>query len=95
MVSTFIDIDAIQFAIVFKASFTSTRGHAFFYGAGAVWATVNAITGVFANKVDTLTIEWTVGIMQTFHFLTAHLMVVSIASVKSGSFRALALHLMT
>lgn len=94
MVAALVNVDAIQFAIVLKASLTATGGHSLLDDACAVWTAVGAVTRVLADKIDALSVEGTIGVVQTFHSLAPCLVIVSIACEKS-SFGTLALHLMT
>ena len=93
MVVTLVDVDAINATIVFETCFATASCLSVTNNARSVWTTVDAITCIFAYKIDTLSVEWTVGVVQTFHLLTASLMIMRVAG-KEANFGTLALHLM-
>lgn len=93
MVATLVNIDAVEFAVIFKASFTTAGGHSLLDEAGTMGATIDTITSVLADKVDALSVKGTVGVVEALHPLTTSL-VVKWVTRKKAHLGALALCLM-
>lgn len=81
MVSALVNVHTAEPSIVLEAGLTATGRLSVANDARSMRSTVDAVARVLAHKLGTLTIERTIGIVQTLHLLAANLVVVGIAIV--------------
>lgn len=93
VIATLVYVHTAETTVVLEASFATTRSLTITNDAGAVRTTVYSVTGIFADKVETLSVKGAVRVVQTVHLLAARLVIVCVAGKKTnvGTF---ALHLM-
>lgn len=92
MVATLVNVNAVEFSVVFKTSLAPTGGHSFLDETSAVRTAIDTVAGVLADKVDALSVKGTVGVVKALHFLATSLVIERVTG-EEACFGALALSL--